>query len=120
MASYNTRMSLTKEDLNAIKKLFDTSFDERVPKIVQPMLDKLEGRLTRKIDDLTLSVGQFSLETTERIDSLDKKLNDKIDAVDAKLSDKIDEVSDKLDDSTEMADTNRVEIAKVKRKLGLT
>ncbi len=110
-------MSLTKSDLTAIKRLFDTSFDERVPKvidervprIVQPMLDKLEERLTHKIDDLTLSVGQFSLETTKRIDALDTK-----------LSGKIDDLSEKLEITTEMADTNRVEIAKIKRKMGFT
>ena len=73
------------------------------------MLDKLEERLTRKIDEITLSVGQFSLETTERIDALDNK-----------LSTKIDDLSEKLEITTEMADTNRVETAKVKRKLGLT
>ncbi len=118
-------MSLTKADLRAIKKLFDVSFDERVPKIIdervpaiidervpkimQPMLDRLEQRLTDKIDQLTLNVGQFSLETTNNFIDLERRLGDRIEVL-----------SDKLTDTVEMCDTNRVEIAKVKRKLGLT
>ncbi|HET7060008.1 MAG TPA: hypothetical protein VFH99_01670 [Candidatus Saccharimonadales bacterium] len=138
-------MSLTKDDLRAIKKLFDTSFDERVPKVidervpkiidervpkiinervpkiikeivpemidarVQPMLNKLEKRLTDKIDQLTLDIGQFSLETTNNFRDLEFRLGNKVDDLD-----------DKLCGTTEMADTNRVEIAKIKRKLKLT
>jgi hypothetical protein len=114
------RMSLTKSDLSAIKKLFDASFDERVPAIidrrVQPMLDKLEERLTHKIDELALNTGQFSLETTQNFNLL----GERIDTLDTKLSEKIDDLSDKWDETTDMADTNRVEVAKIKRKLGLT
>lgn len=158
---YYEYMSLTKTDLSAIKKLFDTSLDERVPriidervpKIVQPMLDKLEERLTHKIDELTLDVGQFSLETTNnfydlerrvndkideadlrlgkkidevdtrlgnKIDEVDHRLGDKIDEVDRKLGDKIDEVGEKVDVANDTSDANRVEVAKMKRKLGLT
>ena len=114
-------MSLTTDDLQAIKQLFDESLgantpkiiDERVPQIidqevprmiqtqVQPMLDKLERRVSAKVDNLALDVGQFSLETTK------------------KLSDKIDDLGDRLAETTDMADTNRIEIAKVKRKLGM-
>lgn len=93
--------------------LFDTSFDERVPRIidkkVQPMLDRLEKRLTGKIDQLTLDVGQFSLETTNNFHDLEYRLSDKIDGI-----------GDKLEATTDMADISRVEVAKVKRKLGLT
>jgi hypothetical protein len=50
------RVSLTQADLVAIKRVVDTSIDERTPIIidrqVQPMLDKLESRLTKKITDL--------------------------------------------------------------------
>ena len=129
-------MSLTKTDLRAIKDLIDHSIDERVlniideriPKIidervpaiiearvpaiidrqVQPMLDKLEACLTGKIDQLALDMGQFSLETTNNFIDLEKRLGDRIDTL-----------SDKLALAAEMADTNRVEITKVKRKLGL-
>jgi hypothetical protein len=155
-ARYDESMSLTLADLQAIKKLFDASFneyvpkliDERVPKLVQPMLDKLEtcldgkiDTLAHKIDELTLDVGQFSLETTnnfidlenrlnqkidevdtrlnEKIDAIDVSLNDKIDAVDSKLSAKINQANDTLDVVAKAANGNQIEIIKVKRKLGL-
>lgn len=110
-------MSLTAADLEAIKKLFDQSFDERVPRIidervpsiidsrVQPMLDRLEKRLTRKLDGLTLQVGQFSLETTRNF---------------INLNNKVDDLDDKLVAVAELADANGVETRKIKRKLGWT
>lgn len=124
--------TLTQDDLMAIKQLIDSSIDERVPNIiddrvpkiidkqvpgiinkhipgiVQPMLDRLEKRLVHKLDQLTLYVGQFSLETTNSFIDLEKRLSEKIDVLD-----------DKLTLTTEITDTNRVEITKVKRKLGL-
>lgn len=89
-------MSLTKDDLQALKKLFDSSIDEHVPRIidehvpaiiegrvpgiidgrVQPMLDKLEKRLTDQLDQLTLDVGQFSLETTNNFIDLRARINE--------------------------------------------
>jgi len=54
-------MSLSKNDLTAIRQIVDGSIDERV----QPMLDQTEKRIIVKIDQLTLNVGQFSLETTD-------------------------------------------------------
>lgn len=75
--------------------------DERVPAIieatvpdmidrrVQPMLDRLENqlekRLTVKIDQLTLDVGQFSLETTNNFMALNAHLDDLDDGL-AKLA----------------------------------
>ena len=41
-------MSLTNDDLRAVKNLIDGSIDERV----LPMFGKLESRLTKRIDDL--------------------------------------------------------------------
>lgn len=84
-------MSLTKQDLAAIKSLIDDSIDSRVPKIVderierkvQPMLDILELRLTKRLtkkidnkaDSLALQVGQFSLETTNNFNKLNKRID---------------------------------------------
>ncbi len=124
-------MSLTADDLKAVKQLIDDSIDERVPKIidervpkiiservpaiiasqvpgimdsrVQPMLNKLEKRLTRKIDGLRLDVGKFSLETTNNFNKLDKR---------------VDNLSKRLEVVADMADYNRVETRKIKRKLG--
>jgi len=89
---------LTKDDLQALKQLVDSSIDnrfsaiidERVPAIinarVQPMLDRLEAKLDKrllykfdelngKIEDLRRDVGKFSLETTNNF----MELRDKID-----------------------------------------
>jgi hypothetical protein len=74
-------MGLTKDDLGAIKRIVDTSIDGAIDERVQPMLDQLEKRLTVKIDQLTLNVGQFSLETTDnfvRVNSRFNELNDKL------------------------------------------
>ena len=91
-------MTLTKDDLQALKQLVDSSIDnrfsaiidERVPAIinarVQPMLDRLEAKLDKrllykfdelngKIEDLRRDVGKFSLETTNNF----MELRDKID-----------------------------------------
>jgi hypothetical protein len=101
-------MSLTTDDLKAVKRLIDSSIDERVPPIidarVQPMLDKLEKRLTRKIDGLRLDVGKFSHETTGRFDELNGRADD---------------FNQKLASTADMTDYNRVETRKLKRKLGL-
>ena len=121
ISQYYGTMSLTKQDLDAIKGLIDNSINERipkiineqvpaiidesVPKIVQPILDRLEKRLTVKIDQVTLDVGQFSLETTSNFMVLNAH---------------IDDLDDGLAKVVEMADTNRVEIRKIKHKLGLS
>ena len=105
-------MSLTKDDLRAVKQLIDSSIDERVPGIidgrVQPMFNKLEQRLTRKfdgkIDNLRLDVGKFSHETTDRFNKLDSRFDD---------------LSEKLASTADMTDYNRIETRKLKRKLGL-
>ena len=113
-------MGLTKQDLDAIKGLIDNSIDERlpriidervpaiiderVPRIVQPMLDRLEKRLTVKIDQLTLDVGQFSLETTNNFMALNAH---------------VDDLDDGLAKVVEMTDNNRIEIRKLKHKLGV-
>jgi hypothetical protein len=83
-------MSLTKDDLKAIKKLIDDSIDDRVPRIidervpglVQPMLDNLEKRLTSKhyelkgeLEDFRRQVGKFSLETTNNFIKLHNKID---------------------------------------------
>lgn len=97
--------------------MFDASFEERVPQVIDERVPKIineivpqivESKITAAIDQLKMEIGQFSLETTKRIDDLDRK-----------LSGKIDDLSEKLIETTEMADTNRIEIAKVKRHLGL-
>lgn len=118
-------MSLTKDDLKAIKHLFDTSFDERVPQIIEERVPRIIDERVPKIievyiDELRLDIGQFSLETTKRFDDLERKLMGQIDSLDAKLSGKIDDLSEKLEETTDMADTNRTEIAKIKRKMGMT
>ena len=101
---YDMSMSLTKDDLKAVKQLIDGSIDSRV----QPMLNKLEKRLVRKfdgkIDGLTLDIAKFSHETTDRFNKLESKFDD---------------LSEKLASTTDMTDYNRVEIRKLKRKLGL-
>lgn len=117
-------MSLTKDDLRAVKQLIDSSIDERVPKIidervpgiidgrVQPMLNKLEKRLVRKfdrkidgkVDGLALDIAKFSHETTSRFDKLDSKFEN---------------LMEKLASTADMADYNRAETRKLKRKLGL-
>ena len=99
-------MSLTKDDLQAVKQLIDSSIDERVPVIidarVQPMINKLEKRLVREIDGLALDVAKFSHETTDHFNKLDSKF---------------DNLSEKLASTADIADYNRVEIRKLKRKL---
>jgi hypothetical protein len=98
-------MSLTQDDLLAVKQLIDSSINERVLGIidgrVQPMLNKLEKRLIRKIDGLTLDIGKFSHETTDNFN---------------KLNDRVDRLSEKLASTADMTDYNRVEIRKLKRK----
>lgn len=93
-------MSLTKDDLQAVKQLIDGSIDSRV----QPMLNKLEKRLVRKINGLTLDVAKFSHETTDRFNKLESRFDD---------------LSEKLASTADMTDYNRVETRKLKRKLGL-
>lgn len=122
---YYGSMSLTKDDLEAIKHLFDISFDERVPKIVRKIVDErgpkiVDEKISKAIYELRLDIGQFSLETTKRFDDLERKLTGQITSLDAKLSGKIDDLSEKLGETTEMADTNRMEVAKIKRKMGMT
>ena len=82
--------------------------DERVPAIihahVQPMFDKFEKRFNCKIEELTLAVGKFSRETTDNFD---------------RLNGRVDDLSEKLATVADMTDYNRVEIRKIKRKLGL-
>jgi hypothetical protein len=105
IAQYHEDMSLNTADLQAIKRLIDDSIDERVPGIVdgqiQPLLERLEDRLTVKLDQLTLDVGQFSLETTNNFMIVNGRLDD-LDGGLAKLA--------------EMTDNNRVEIRKLKHK----
>lgn len=76
---YDMGMSLTKSDLQAIKKLIDGSIDERVPAIidervpaiidarVQPMFDKLEDRTFRRLVRLESRL-------IHRIDRFDERL----------------------------------------------
>jgi hypothetical protein len=78
-------MSLSKQDLKAIQQIVDRTLTDRVPLMlnehVQPMLDQLEKRLTVKIDQLTLDVGHFSLETTGNfihVNARFNELNDKL------------------------------------------
>jgi hypothetical protein len=98
-------MGLNATDLKAIKRLIDDSIDQRVPAIiderVQPMLDRLEKRMVVKLDQLTLDVGQFSLETTNNF---------------MLLNGHIDDLDDGLARISEMTDNNRVDIRKLKRK----
>jgi hypothetical protein len=80
-------MSLTAADLDAIKALIDESLetkleekldaklDAKIPQLIAPMLEKMEKRIIRKIDQLTLDVGQFSLETTENFSVVNERLN---------------------------------------------
>jgi len=78
-------MGLTKNDLQAIKQLIDTSIDTRVPAIidarVQPMLDKLEDRtykrlvgletrLTQRIDDLATDTAMGFQEVHAKIERI--------------------------------------------------
>lgn len=102
-------MSLTNRDLQAIRALLDERLDERLPVVVQPMLDGLEQRLIAKINDLALDVGQFSLETTANFHDLEHRLGEKIEAL-----------NDKMTAVSETADINRMETAKIKCHLGLT
>lgn len=89
-------MKLNSADLRAIKRLIDESIDERLPVIigqrVQPMLNHLEKRTLVKLDQLTLDVGQFSLETTSNfmmlnahVDDLDDGLASVVDMTDNML-----------------------------------
>jgi len=121
-------MTLTPQDLGAIKQLvddsitrqaqqvrqfIDASIDERIPRIiderinarvpqiVQPMLDRLENRFNIKIDQLTLDVGRFSLETTDNFMILNGRLDD---------------LEGGLAIISEMADNNREENHKQKHK----
>jgi predicted nuclease with TOPRIM domain len=57
-------MSLTKGDLQAIKDLFDLSFDERVP----PMFDQFEERLKIQIE-------AGLQEIRDRVDGLDDRFS---------------------------------------------
>jgi polyhydroxyalkanoate synthesis regulator phasin len=110
-------MSLTDDDLKAMKRLFNDSLEKRVPKIIDEHVPKI---VEKYIDNLKLEVGQFSLETTRRFDDLERRLTGQIESLGAKLSSKIDYLRDDLVETTKMADTNRLEIAKIKRKVGLT
>jgi hypothetical protein len=78
-------MSLTKDDLRAVKQLIDESIDNRVPKIidarVQPMLDKLEDR------------------TFKRLTNLEGKLNERITNVTSNLEARLIRHMDELDDA---------------------
>lgn len=41
-------MSLTKNDLQAIKRLVDDSIDRRVPIVVKPLLDNLDENISQR------------------------------------------------------------------------
>jgi uncharacterized iron-regulated protein len=87
-------MSLTKDDLKAVKQLIDDSIDGRVPKIidgqVQPMLDKLEDRTFKRLTRLETRL-------TERIDDVNDKLAQRTAAGFVEVHDKIDGLSAQVD-----------------------
>ena len=72
-------MSLTKDDLQAVKQLIDSSIDERVPIIinehvptminehVQPMLDRLEDRTFKRLTRLEHRLNERIDETNETL-----------------------------------------------------
>jgi hypothetical protein len=80
-------MSLTQDDLQAIKQLIDDSIDERVPSIVnetvQTMLDKLEDRTFQRITNLERRL-------IKRIDDFDENLARRTAAGFAEVHGKID------------------------------
>ncbi len=68
-------MSFTKADPQVFSTAVDDKLTIRIPEIAQPMLDQLEKRLIVKIDQMTLDVGQFSLETTDNFVKINSKLS---------------------------------------------
>lgn len=89
-------MSLTQDDLQAVKQLIDSSIDERVPRIidervpaiidgrVQLMLDKLEDRTFKRLSRLE--------------DRLIKRINDVDDTLARQTTAGFEEVHDKITD----------------------
>jgi hypothetical protein len=53
---YDMSMSLTKQDLQAVKQVVEDTIDKRVPELVQSMLDNLENNLAHKHNDLEASL----------------------------------------------------------------
>lgn len=104
-------MNLSTTDLKAIKLLLGEALDEKMPGIIDeridervpPMLNRLEKRTTIKLDQLTLDVGQFSLETTGNFMDVTAHLDD-LDGGLARLS--------------EMTDNSRVELKKLRHRVG--
>jgi hypothetical protein len=114
---YDMAMSLTRDDLQAVKQLIDSSIDERVPKIidervpaiiderVQPMLDKLEDRtfkrlsrlehrLNVRIDETNETLAQQVAAGFEEVHSKFEGVHDKFEGV----HDKIDNLSVQMHD----------------------
>lgn len=79
-------MSLTKDDIKAIKRLVDSSIDERT----QPMLDKLEDRTFKRLTRLETNL-------IERIDDTNDKLARQTAAGFVEVHDKIDGLSAQVD-----------------------
>lgn len=80
-------MSLTRDDLKAIKRIFDDSFDLAIEEKIQPRLDHLENMLMQKlsfverqlnerIDQLAEMTGQFSLEVSDNFAKVNQRLDD--------------------------------------------
>ena len=88
-------MSLTKDDLMAVKQLIDDSIDGRVPKIiddrVQPMLDKLEDRTFKRLTRLEASL-------TGRIGATNDSLTQQTAAGFVEVHDKTNDLSVRVDD----------------------
>jgi SMC interacting uncharacterized protein involved in chromosome segregation len=60
-------MSLTTQDLTAIKEIFDTTFDDRIETKIRPMVHEIvNDAIDKAVDDLSLSIGQGFNEATER------------------------------------------------------
>ncbi len=108
-------MSLTKDDLKAIKGIVDTSVNTAVDALalqtaqgfaeVHGKIDTVEKRLDKKVDDVELRLGR-------RIDGVEERLSAKIQEVDDKLS-----VKDlKLENTVQRVDELESAVSRLKPK----
>lgn len=99
-------MSLTKDDLQAIKNIVENAAEDSKLQTAAGFAE-----VNEKFAEVH---GKFA-EVHERIDQLDDKLTKKIDKVDAKIEVKL----NKLENTVRRLDQHDVEISKIKSKLSL-
>ncbi len=137
-------MNLTSTDLQAIKRLFDSSIEERVPGIIDARIEAsvpaiIDARITARLaTDMPVLLKKhmpkiIRQEVQPRLDKLEKRLKDRIEGVrldvgmySHELTDKLSdlslqssELSEKLEIIGDMTDSNKVAVRKINRKLGM-